>query len=214
MTNKKSTKRALLVSVMAMVICFTMLLGTTFAWFTDNETVTDNVIAAGTLKVGIEGSAINLTDVEPGFVYVHNLTIKNTGSLSFNYKLNLVTEGGATLGDLAEVIEVYYFLGATTPSRSNLNGAGSAGYLGTLNNVVGGDFFGAEYINYGEADDTITLVFKMQTTAGNEYQGTDLGANGFVVQVLAAQRTTETDSLGDGSYDNGATYEDGTPSNP
>ena len=35
MTNRKSTKRALLGSVMAMVLCLAMLIGATFAWFTD-----------------------------------------------------------------------------------------------------------------------------------------------------------------------------------
>ena len=33
MTNTKNTKRALLASVMALFLCFSMLLGTTFAWF-------------------------------------------------------------------------------------------------------------------------------------------------------------------------------------
>ena len=36
MTNVKITKRALLASVIAILICFTMLIGTTFAWFTDS----------------------------------------------------------------------------------------------------------------------------------------------------------------------------------
>ena len=35
MTNRKSTKRALLGSIMAMVLCLAMLVGATFAWFTD-----------------------------------------------------------------------------------------------------------------------------------------------------------------------------------
>ena len=51
MTNKKSTKRALLVSAMAMVICFTMLLGTTFAWFTDSASSNGNIIKSGTLNI-------------------------------------------------------------------------------------------------------------------------------------------------------------------
>ena len=50
MTNKK-TKRALLASVMAMLLCFTMLLGTTFAWFTDSASTAVNKIQAGTLDV-------------------------------------------------------------------------------------------------------------------------------------------------------------------
>ena len=48
MTNKANTKRALLMSIIAMVLCFTMLLGTTFAWFTDEATSKGNKIVAGT----------------------------------------------------------------------------------------------------------------------------------------------------------------------
>lgn len=36
MTNSKNTKRALLASVLSVVLCFAMLVGSTFAWFTDS----------------------------------------------------------------------------------------------------------------------------------------------------------------------------------
>ena len=54
MNNTKTTKRALLSSVMAMFICVAMLIGTTFAWFTDSASTAVNKIQAGTLKVGLE----------------------------------------------------------------------------------------------------------------------------------------------------------------
>ena len=44
MTNRKSTKRALLGSVMAMVLCRAMLVGATFAWFTDTASTGVNKI--------------------------------------------------------------------------------------------------------------------------------------------------------------------------
>ena len=47
MTNAKSTKRALIVSILALVLCFTMLLGTTYAWFTDEVTSSGNKVQAG-----------------------------------------------------------------------------------------------------------------------------------------------------------------------
>ncbi len=50
MTNK-STKRAFLASVMALLLCFTMLLGTTFAWFTDSVSNGVNKIVSGNLDV-------------------------------------------------------------------------------------------------------------------------------------------------------------------
>ena len=51
MTNLKTTKRALLSSVVALLVCFTMLLGTTFAWFTDSVTSANNIVQTGTLDV-------------------------------------------------------------------------------------------------------------------------------------------------------------------
>ena len=51
MTNK-STKRALISSVLALCLCFVMLMGTTFAWFTDEATSANNMIKTGTLDIG------------------------------------------------------------------------------------------------------------------------------------------------------------------
>ena len=51
MNNTKTTKRALLSSVAAMLICVAMLIGTTFAWFTDSASTAVNKIQAGTLDV-------------------------------------------------------------------------------------------------------------------------------------------------------------------
>ena len=54
MTNTKATKRALLLSVMAMLVCVAMLVGTTFAWFTDSASTAVNKIQAGTLEIALE----------------------------------------------------------------------------------------------------------------------------------------------------------------
>ena len=53
MTNSQSTKRALLASVLSVVLCFAMLVGSTFAWFTDSVTSGKNQIVAGNLKVDL-----------------------------------------------------------------------------------------------------------------------------------------------------------------
>ena len=50
----KTTKRSALLSVMALFLCLTMLLGTTWAWFTDSVTSSGNKIQAGTLKLDLE----------------------------------------------------------------------------------------------------------------------------------------------------------------
>ena len=38
MTKTKSTKRALLLSALSLLMCVSMLIGSTFAWFTDSVT--------------------------------------------------------------------------------------------------------------------------------------------------------------------------------
>ena len=54
MTNGKSLKRALLSSAFSLIICVAMLIGTTFAWFTDTASTAVNKIRAGNLKVDLE----------------------------------------------------------------------------------------------------------------------------------------------------------------
>ena len=56
MTSSKFTKRALLSSALAILMCVTMLIGTTFAWFTDTASTGVNKIVSGNLKVDIIGA--------------------------------------------------------------------------------------------------------------------------------------------------------------
>ena len=116
MNNKRATKRALLTSVMALVMCVVMLVGTTFAWFTDTASTGVNKIQAGNLKMEVQYRTSNaegtdsatwksLTDktdlfgtegtlFEPGHTRVVELKIKNAGNLAFKYKIgmNVVSE--------------------------------------------------------------------------------------------------------------------------
>ena len=60
MTNSRSTKRALIASVISVLLCVSMLLGTTYAWFTDSVTSSNNIIVSGNLDVELYWS----TDAE------------------------------------------------------------------------------------------------------------------------------------------------------
>ena len=62
--NKKSTKRALLTSVLSLVLCLSMLIGTTFAWFTDSVTSSNNIIKSGRLDVALEHKDMDETTYE------------------------------------------------------------------------------------------------------------------------------------------------------
>ena len=116
MTNKKTTKRALTMSVVSLFLCFTMLLGTTYAWFTDSVISSGNKIQAGTLDIqlfmytdvdqrveitdesapifGSDESILaqnNVADTlwEPGKTQVVYFAIKNNGSLALKYTVDL-----------------------------------------------------------------------------------------------------------------------------
>jgi predicted ribosomally synthesized peptide with SipW-like signal peptide len=133
MTNTKNTKRALLSSVMALFLCFAMLLGTTYAWFTDSVTSANNVIQSGNLDVVLEYKS-NWSDdwatvdentkifkegalYEPGYTEVVYLRISNTGSLALKYLLsfNLANEEGSinVYGDefkLSDYLQIGYYV--------------------------------------------------------------------------------------------------------
>ena len=110
MNNTKTTKRALLSSVTAMLICVAMLSGTTFAWFTDSASTAVNKIQAGTLQIGLEmkDASNNWVDAEgqtlgwvaadgraqdqilwePGCTYkLPTLKITNKGNLALQFKV-------------------------------------------------------------------------------------------------------------------------------
>ena len=102
------TKRALLTSVLAIVLCLVMLMGSTFAWFTDTASTSVNSIVSGTLDVGLEywgvgengektwltaEDAKDLFDKnalwEPGYTQIVYLKVKNNGNLALNYAMQI-----------------------------------------------------------------------------------------------------------------------------
>ena len=111
MESSKSTKRALLTSALALLMCVTMLVGATFAWFTDTASTGVNKIQAGNLDIKVEYRTTadgnwqlldNATDLfgaagtlfEPGHTRVVELRITNAGNLALKYKIgmNVVSE--------------------------------------------------------------------------------------------------------------------------
>ena len=54
MNESTKTKKALRGSLFALFLCIILLIGTTFAWFTDTASTGVNKIQAGNLKVGLE----------------------------------------------------------------------------------------------------------------------------------------------------------------
>ncbi len=114
----KSKKSALLLSFTSLLLCFAMLAGSTFAWFTDTATTAVNKIQAGNLDIEVQYRTTadgqwktldNATDLfgaegtlfEPGHTRVVELKIKNAGNLALKYKIgmNIALETAGTNKD-------------------------------------------------------------------------------------------------------------------
>lgn len=218
MNNNKTTKRALLSSVLALVLCMVMLIGTTFAWFTDSVTSSNNIIQSGTLDVALEykemdqaeykdaskGAIFDYKLWEPGYVDVKHVKISNNGTLALKYQLNvianIVIEDNSV--NLADVIDVYMFEGAKTLTSDELANATSVGTLSSLMKDADGAAYG---FLLADKNIEVTIALKMKESAGNEYQNLSVG-DGFAVQLLATQYTEESDAFGS-LYDTGATFD-------
>ena len=225
MTQTKTSKRALLTSALSLLLCCTMLIGTTWAWFTDSVTSAGNKIQSGTLQVDllVKGGNTDYTKYtsvktdhkpifnydlwEPGYTLVTNAKVVNNGTLALKYTLKFVSADDIASQKLAEVIDVYYSPSeVTVASRDDI---ASLNYLGTLKDVftqgeavVMNDHLepNGEGKNY---EDFATIVLKMKEEAGNEYQNQTIST--FDIQLLATQWTYENDTF-DNQYDVNATY--------
>ena len=200
MTNSKSTKRAFVTSALAVIMCVAMLIGTTFAWFTDTASTSVNKIQAGKLDlelqmmdstgnwVNAEGTTLNFKKAagheaeeilwEPGCTYeLPEIRVINKGNLALDYKIVI-----AGLSGDAKLLEAITFTGADSLDVK-------------------------KQLLPGENSGSIKLVGTMKKEAGNEYQG--LSADGIYITVYAIQSAYEHDS-NDNQYDAGA---DMTPDN-
>ena len=194
MTNRKSTKRALLGSVMAMVLCMAMLVGATFAWFTDTASTGVNKIQAGKLDVALEmkdasgkwvsaeGKTLDFVKAaageqvlwEPGCTYeLPALQIRNNGNLALKYKVIITGINGSA--KLNEAIE--WIIGDVA--------------MGTEQHLAAGE------------SNAFTIKGHMKESAGNEYMNESI--DGIAITVVATQDTVESDSF-DKDYDADAEY--------
>ena len=200
MNSHRQTKRALLTSVMALVMCVVMLLGTTFAWFTDTATANVNTIKSGNLHVEIQnkaGTAIdklewvkengdviaNQDDIlwEPGCTYLLTpFKIVNTGNLALKYKIEITGLDGS-----AKLLKVIKFTYKTEDGN-------------TFDMTAEG-----KLAANGGATGMITVSAHMDELAGNEYQNETL--TGVKFTVVATQDAVEYDSSKN-TYDENATY--------
>ena len=217
MTNK-ITKSALLTSSISLLLCFAMLIGTTFAWFTDTASTGLNKIQAGKLDVALlmysGNKYVDISDDtapifgtgsiaqnnnaetlwEPGKTQVAYLAIENKGNLDLKYNVNLMVKN--VKNDLYKVMEY-----AIIPDAEYGEVAGW-----TSGNAVN---VGAQLVSNGDVElakgaiHKFALAIHMKEEAGNEYQE---GQVDFDITVNATQLNSEADSFGN-TYDEDATYD-------
>ena len=199
----KSKKSALLLSFTSLLLCFAMLAGSTFAWFTDTATTGVNKIVAGNLKVDLQmqkpdgswvsakGETLEFKKAanapadekvlwEPGCRYeLPALRVVNKGNLALKYKIQITgIQGDAKLNKVIDW--------TINDNAINLT---------------------EEHLLAGQTGDPFTIKGHMQKTAGNDYQ--NLSIDGIGITVYATQDTVEYDSF-DNKYDENA---DMTPDN-
>jgi predicted ribosomally synthesized peptide with SipW-like signal peptide len=200
----KSTKTILFRSFVALLLCFTMLLGTTYAWFTDSVSSVDNIIKAGTLDIAMywnddlsgnwkdaegDDKIFDCEKWEPGYAEVRYVKVVNEGSLAFKYVLSVIPTGRVT--KLADVIDVYFI----DPAQKITDRAQLKNPVGTLADVMSGKISASGKLEEEGDEAVVTIALKMQETAGNEYQGLSIG-DSFTVQLSASQLAYESDSFG------------------
>ena len=215
--TKTNSKKALLSSAFALVLSAAMLIGTTFAWFTDTASTGVNKIVSGNLKVDIIGEnsdshieKLNFkktaaTDAEagaailwePGCRYLtEGFRIANKGNLALKWKaqvnmnniINGKVEGSTIAKDGKSLLDVIDFYVVTSTDK-NAEAVAIENFVG---NLTAGAKSGVYYIKG-----------VMQTTAGNDYQGLTL--DGITITVVATQDTVENDSFNN-QYDKDAEY--------
>lgn len=195
-SNMKETKKHLWLSAVSLMLCMVLLVGTTFAWFTDSVVSKDNVIQAGRLSVELWGNGTQITDQsepvfnydkwEPGYSTGAELQVRNTGTLAVEFELEF-QRVVATQG-LEHVIDVY---------------AGEQ-KLGTLASFMNGEDLDTGILEAGENSVGVTYTLKMREDAGNDYQNAEAT---FDIVLRAKQATVETDGFGSSDYDKDAEYD-------
>ena len=235
MTNSKNTKRALLASILSVALCCAMLIGSTFAWFTDSVTNTGNRIQAGNLKIDLlmdkqdgkgyvsiadgEGDIFDEAEIaqnssatlwEPGKTQIVYLGVQNQGSLALKYNIRLdVTDNG-----LVGALEYAVLDGAQADALTDVTdwealkaaaGAQQTGDIKAGRTTAAPNGRLDEIVN-GIANETDYFALAVHM---KEDAGNEYQGKDITIDVtvIATQATAESDSFDD-QYDANAEYAD------
>ena len=223
MTSSKSTKRALISSALAILMCVAMLIGTTFAWFTDTASTAVNKIQAGNLDIELEYSKdftewIKVNDTtklfeesalwEPGRTEVVYLRVKNAGNLALKYTLgiyNLYENRGKNVAGDFYYLSNFVKLGAAEADAAYADRAAAISAVQdsakTLKSIGDTGVVGADLAVNNEK--VYAMVLYMPTEIGNEANPKNkswAAKVSFGIRVSATQAVSEYDSYGN-TYD-------------
>ncbi len=208
MTNSKNMKKTLFSSMAILMLCFVLLIGTTFAWFSDSVSSATNTIIAGNLDVTLEYSSdyttwnevnettnVFTTDVywEPGYAEVVYLKVTNEGTLDLKYQLSVnvadetegtnVNDETFNLSDYIMVGQIDDITAAYADTATAIAAVTNATKLSELDTAT------TATLTSG-ADTYIALVVYMPTTVGNEANyktGTTAPQISLGIELIATQ---------------------------
>lgn len=220
MTTHKSTRRTLVCSVMAIMLCCVMLIGATWAWFTDTATSGVNKIVAGNLKVGfqywngekyVDAKDVSLFDEdtlwEPGHTEVVYLKVSNLGNLALKYRLSTIdtfenwmarnSDGNEIhLSDYLEIGVAAGVKGGELATRADAVKAAEGNLVPFDSYTQYNKLLPAE--NGVESADYLAFIVRMPESVGNEANSVNNVAPfiRFNLALSATQVDHESDSFG------------------
>ena len=221
MTERKKTMKALVCSSISLLLSFSMLLGTTLAWFTDSVSSVNNIIKSGILDAGFEYAGVESGKMndwapvegsseifdpdalwEPGRVEVVYLKVSNPGTLALRYRVSVniysETPGENAAGEVIKLSDHLVFkaveMGDTLIPLSDRETAKlMAGNVKGLKDYRGSD----RMLEVGGVD-YVALIVYMPEDVGNEanYRGSAIPKIELGLNLLATQASHESDSFG------------------
>lgn len=182
----KAVKRSIILCALSLALCVALLVGSTFAWFSDSITNSGNTISAGSLQAQWSYRTLNSDDTaeytavgeelplfssdtvwQPGELYGYDFKVENVGSVKFVWELtiDLADTAGESQNNLTDVLVVY-----VNDAQSEVGFTDGAVVInGTLAATDGETTAGTE-----ESSCEFSLAFAISESAGNDYQNSSV----------------------------------------
>ncbi len=213
--KKNTTRRALLMSLLSLLLCVSMLIGTTYAWFTDSVTSANNIIKSGNLDIDLEyWNGSDWKDVsgsseildknalwEPGYTETVYLKLTNAGSLALKYQLgvNIISEKeGVNQATETFKLSDYIYFDVVPDQEPEFASREDAMKNATETQKISAGFSKAGSLEADSDPVYLAMVIYMPTSVGNvaNHDGATIPEINLGINVFATQYTSEADSFG------------------